>query len=133
MSGKGDPTVKSRTDALDLASEAGHLVIYGDAYTLLLDIDSDYDLGRALGQIKRFRERLGINHINMTKSASGTNVHLYVRLSKPMDRRERLFWQVALSSDCIRGALDWLWMQGGHPEECFLVEIGGAEMTVLEP
>ncbi len=131
MSGKGDPTPKARETAIDNAISAGHLVMYGDAYTLLLDIDSDAALAIALDQLERFRLRLGIIHVTMTRSP-GDNVHLYVRLMKPMDRRERLFWQVALGSDCIRGALDWLWMQGGHPEECFLVELGGAEMTGLD-
>lgn len=131
MSGKGDPTPKSRETAIDNAIEAGHRVIYGDAYTLLLDLDSDAALAVALDQLERFRLRLGVNHIDMTRSP-GDNVHLYVRLLAPMDRRERLFWQVALGSDCIRGALDWLWMQGGNYEECFLVELGGAEMTVLD-
>ncbi len=131
MSGKGDPTPKSRETALDNAISAGHLIMYGNAFTLLLDIDSDAALAVALDQLERFRLRLGIINVTMTRSP-GDNVHLYARLMRAMGRRERLFWQVALGSDPIRGALDWLWAEGGHPEECFLVETASAEMTGLD-
>ncbi len=46
-------------------------------------------------------------------------------------RAERIFWQAALGSDRTREALNWLWMQGGHEEECFLVEVEFYELTEI--
>ena len=131
MSG-GNPTPEKRSKAVTTALGDGHFVVYGDPFTLQLDIDSKGAYLGAKALVIRFRERLSITRLEATQSKSKDHWHFYVRMSKPLCRADRLFWQVALGSDPVRGALDWVWMQDGHPEDCFLVEFADAEMKELE-
>lgn len=125
------PTEEDRETAILNAELKGRTIVYGEPYTLQLDIDSEEQHAKARELIQRFRGHIGVKAVEYTVSKSG-HWHFYVRLSTPMPRAERLFWQAALGSDRVREALNWLWMADGNEGECFLIELRGAQMLTLD-
>ncbi len=120
------PSPECREEALREARDAGHEVVYGNDWLLLLDLDSKAALKDAKALLKQFSPHLFVSHVLMTRSKS-RHWHLYVHLMNPLSRMDRLFWQAALGSDRTRAGLDWIWAQRGHEEECFLVELPEAK------
>lgn len=124
------PTLESTARSIAKATEEGLIVVYADDCSLLLDIDSAGAREHALEMIGKFAGSFKLARVEETRSKSG-NWHLYVRLSEPMERQDRMFWQAALGSDPVRAALDWIWFREGYQIECFLYEKPGATYEVI--
>jgi hypothetical protein len=110
-----------RRTALAEAEREGLVVVYGDPYTIQLDLDSAEAFEEAQRRIVFARELLGIEDMRFTRSRSG-NWHVYLSLSEPLDRKDRLLLAGVLGSDFKRTVLDWRWAIELNAEDCFLVE-----------
>ena len=125
------PTPEARDRALANAKEAGLEVVYGNAFTLQLDLDSKAETEEAKRMVRHFWDHLRVDRVVLTTSKSG-NRHMFVSLKEPMDRPDRLYWQAALGSDKVREGLNWLWFRKGYWQECMLFEVPGAQRRILK-
>jgi len=115
------PSPKRREGVRLEAFVRGYKCRFGAPRVLQLDIDSESALQHCVEQIRKFEHALSIKSMERTTSSHG-NTHLYLFLDRPLSRENRLFWQVALGGDPVKGALDWMWFQAAREEECFLIE-----------
>ena len=131
MSGNGNPTLDARMIALGEAASDGHFIMYGDEYTLQLDLDTIDAAERADLLLAQFGEHIAVTGVTCTTSKSG-NFHYYVRLAQPMAAPVRIFWQTIFGSDPVREALNWLWEHDPKTKgTCFLVETKFGERVKL--
>lgn len=142
----GDPEVdhylifhqapERRAARIAAIEQRGNKVVFGDDFTLQLDIDSLAQYTRVREMIDRFHRQLGVCAAHEVKSKSGNwHVYLHLAVNKPMPRVQRMAWQGFLGSDPVREALNF--MQAlAEPEdsidgECFLEEVPGVTVSVF--
>jgi hypothetical protein len=108
----------NRASAIKEAECRKQEVVYGTDDTLQLDLDSDDAVGEAIDRIQSFYHEINCYKVYRTSSFNG-NTHIHIKMSKPMTRSDRFFWQGVLGSDPIREALNWM---NKDLFECFLFE-----------
>ena len=123
-------TQQQRTEYIEVSRANGNDIVCGNDKYLQLDLDTPGDYDKALDKIRKFKSHLPILAVFTTRSKSN-NRHLHIKLAKPMPRKERIFWQCALGSDATREALSWVWVEEGHKEEAFLVEVSGRNVEEI--
>lgn len=121
---------RARSAAIVEAREEGMDVVFGDAWTLMLDLDSEEVYERAKGLLARLKSTLRWTSIEMTRSRSG-NVHLYVYLEEPLDLMTRQLLAAALGSDPVREVLGWDYARRIGSEEPFFFELPDAPRRKL--
>jgi uncharacterized protein YlbG (UPF0298 family) len=71
--------------------------------------------------LKKFKKLLNFSNVTYTRSKS-EHWHLYVHLSQPMDREQRMLLQGVLGSDSTREILNWNFAKQTQ-QECFFIEV----------
>lgn len=128
----------NRQAVIDKAFELGLEVVYGNARTLQIDIDSKEQYEHFRAMIRKFQhdrkfESHVIDIVNVTarKSAKRGNMHIYVHLAREISHPvERYLLQSWLGSDPVREVLnvmDWriaMSLNRFDPKqcECFFIE-----------
>ena len=130
-------SLKRRMEKLDEVRLEGMRVVFGDAGTLLIDVDSKAQLKLARELISWAWRLLEVVQVEQTRSKSG-NWHLYVTFNREIPRTERVLLQGLLGGDPKRAILDWQWAtqcdaENDHRElsECFLIETPKYRREVL--
>lgn len=118
---KAERTPEQYANSIERYRAAGYEVRVADNYQIQLDLDSYEALQEATARLEEWERELEYTHLEYRVSKSGHS-HIYVHLPRPMDREERLFWQVALGSDARRETLNYLEFKAGIGE-CYLVEV----------
>lgn len=117
-----------------VAHEDGLICFFPNNYELTLDIDKPFQTYTPDAEVQRVIDVLKKNHIDITsrvvtRSVSG-NMHVWLRLSRPMDAASRIALQALMGSDPVREALSLLRLQAMSEAPIALFETyGGANMV----
>lgn len=124
-------------EAVDLAAhnaEAnGFTVIRGDAWSLLLDLDTEQQRAQYEAVLPHFEQNYAIEEIQSWPSKSGhrhTRIKLYTPISEPA---MRYALQAALGSDPVREMLSIVRLRNGVPEPSMLFKPGPAKVLYATP
>ncbi|KKN71061.1 hypothetical protein LCGC14_0424780 [marine sediment metagenome] len=102
--------------AIDKAVEDGQVVVGSKPDLLLLDLDGPLAVSIYEARLKRLGNNLGAIEIDRWQSKTPGNMHVVVKLDRPVSALGRIALQACLGSDHTREFLAVLLVMQGLPE-----------------
>lgn len=133
MSAESTLTKEAVELAASIAEAHGFIVVRGDAWTLLLDLDTEQQRAQYEAVMPHFEQNYAVEEIESWPSKSGnrhTRLKLYTPISEPA---MRYALQAALGSDPVKELLSIVRLRNGVPEPSMLFKPGLAKVLYVTP